>query len=580
MNFGDFLHNVNIPALVYREDASMAVVYENRSAILQLNPLARSDNWDYLESNTPVTDLLRFVGNDFATFQAQIARDGDVSSFHTSMLLYTGEQVPVSIAANRVELEGVRYVQVLIYSIKSEDAAQSHAQALATALDLAYRAPSTDEAINNVIAFVGNYTDVSRSYIFEAVSETLTSNTYEWCANGVEPAIEQLKNLPKDEYSYDNIIENGLAVTDDIRMLTDEDRAILEPQGIKSLALIPIYSRGRALGYIGFDDCARYRQWSPSEVQLLQSMADMIASLLARRDAERSMQYSIDVLKNVTDNSDNIVFVSDIYSRHVLFANSVLARAVGAKPEELTGLTFHEVAEKWSGQSADYRPLDALIDVNGAIKSYRNTWEFKNPSDNKWYLITDSIIKWIDGKDAHIETATEITGQKEYEAELKHAASTDRMTGLYNRERGRQLLQHILSGNSDIKEHCLVFIDLDGLKYTNDTFGHEVGDLMIQKTITLIQSRIRKIDTLCRWGGDEFLLILSTNENAAGSIMETIAAQMEQHNESGTDAFTLSFSYGITPISPDEEQTVDELVKTADARMYSHKMRLRKHKRS
>src|SRR5699024_7770650 len=136
--------------------------------------------------------------------------------------LYSGESTSASLAANRVTIHDVNYVQVFIHSAHSKHASQTYAQALAAALEVAYKAETTDKSIDNVLAFAGNYIDVSRSYIFESISDNLTSNTYEWCAPGVAPAINELQNLPKEEYSYDNIIENGLAITDDIRNLAEE----------------------------------------------------------------------------------------------------------------------------------------------------------------------------------------------------------------------------------------------------------------------------------------------------------------------------------------------------------------------
>ena len=573
MKFNDFFQNVNIPVIIYREDTMRTVVYENHSAIMQFNP-----SWKQSGSETTLTDVLRVPAHELSAFLMALEKTGNVVGFRTMLQSYIGKSTPtpVALSANRIELDGVRYVQVFVYFIWAEEPLPGHAHALAVVLDIAYTAATTDEAINNVLAFAGNYTGASRSYIFEAVSETLTSNTYEWCARGVEPAMEQFQDLPKDEYSYDDIIKNGFVVTNDVRKMPEKDRSVLEPRGIKAFAVVPIYSRGKALGYIGFNDCVNYRQWSPAEMQLLQSLADPIASLLVRRDAERSIRYSLEVLKTVTDNSDNIVFVSDVQSRELLFANSAMANAVGATPELLIGQDCDEIAKIWNGNSADYRPLDTLVSIDGEIKSRRNTWEFKNPVNGKWYLVHDSIIKWIDGKNAHIETAMEITGQKEYEAELKHVASTDQMTGLYNREWGRQLVQRILEGKSAAAKRSLIFIDLDGLKYINDTYGHDSGDAMIMKTIELIQARIRRGDTLCRWGGDEFVVIVSAGEARAVKIVEEIKALMEAHNTTGGEVFKLSFSYGVVGIRPDSGQTVDDIVKQADEKMYKNKMRLRK----
>ncbi len=576
MNFGDFLRNVNIPVIVYREDDAKTVVYENRNAIMQFNPLAKSQDWQYIDSNTPITSLLKLPQSDFDDFFAILDdTDGDITNFNTTIQLYSGESTPVSLAANRVTINNVSYVQIFVYSIHSEHLSLTHAQALAAVLEVAYKATTTDESIENALAFSGNYINVSRTYIFESISDDLTSNTYEWCAPGVVPAIEQLKNLPKDEYSYDDIIENGLAITDDIRNLSEEDQVILEPQGIKSLAIIPIYYRGAPLGYVGFDDCSHYRKWSSGEVQFLQSLADILASLLARRNAEQSIRYSLNVLNVVTDNTENMIIVVDPHKNEFLFANSAVARSVGTPANELIGQNAREIMQIWAG-SLNQKEFNQLMGITYLGDSDSRSWEFNNAKNGKWYLARGSVIKWIDGKDVYLVNFTEITGQKEYAAQLEHAASTDMMTGLYNREWGRQLLQHILDNKSSSSTNSLVFIDLDSLKKTNDKYGHGMGDAMILRTIEFIKMCIRRSDTLCRWGGDEFVLIVRTDEEQTLALINKIKKLMSEHNETKKDIFKISFSFGIVGIHPNSDQTVDSIIKEADEKMYQDKMRLHK----
>ena len=118
-------------------------------------------------------------------------------------------------------------------------------------------------------------------------------------------------------------------------------------------------------------------------------------------------------------------------------------------------------------------------------------------------------MEWTDGRKVHIETATESTHQKLYEERLKHYASTDTMTGTYNREWGTRIMRDMVASAEQEKDAIsVVFLDVDGLKEINDTCGHEMGDEVIIKTVDMVRSCIRKSDFMCRWGGDEFLLVL------------------------------------------------------------------------
>ena len=212
-----------------------------------------------------------------------------------------------------------------------------------------------------------------------------------------------------------------------------------------------------------------------------------------------------------------------------------------------------------------FRSYNQLMGITYLADSSTRSWEFNNAKNGKWYLARGSVIKWINGKDVYLVNFTEITGQKEYAAQLEHAASTDMMTGLYNREWGRQLLRHILDNNSPSSTNSLVFIDLASLKKTNDKYGHGMGDAMILRTIEFIKMCIRKSDTLCRWGGDEFVLIVRSDEEQTLALINKIKTLMSEHNKTKKDIFKISFSYGIVGIYPNSDQTVDSVIEIGRA---------------
>lgn len=576
-NFNDFYRNINLPVIVCLDDDKKTVVYENANACLMFNPLSKGQDWRHVDGDTFVADVLKMPEEDLQKLRELLLQKGSITDFSTQVQTYSGEKMTVEFSANFLELDGQRYMQIALNTVQNGRLSLSTAQALETAFNIAFKSKTTDEAINNILEFAGNYTKVSRSYIFEATSEVTTANTYEWCAEGVEPSIDQLQDLPKDEYSYDDIIQSGLAVTDDIRTLSEEDRAILEPQGIKALAIIPILSPNGPLGYVGFDDCEKYRTWSEGEVLLLQDLASLLGSLLIRRDAERSLRYSLEILSTVTENFDNIVYVSDIHSKKILFANKAFAKSAGyTNNDELVGKSCNEVMVLFAKNACEFCPLNKMLDDEGKIIRSDYIWEMHNETDGKWYLVRDAIIKWIDGRNVHLQTMTEITDQKEYEAQLEYVASTDMMTGIYNREHGLQLIQNILDNKVREQVNSIVFIDLDGLKKTNDQYGHTAGDEMILKTVEIIRSCIRKSDLLCRWGGDEFVMVIRANEEQTEKVVQKIKKRLAEENETGGRPYSLSFSYGIIGIQPQTERALDDLIAEADQKMYENKMESRR----
>ena len=125
---------------------------------------------------------------------------------------------------------------------------------------------------------------------------------------------------------------------------------------------------------------------------------------------------------------------------------------------------------------------------------------------------------------------------------------------------------------SEKREATLCYLDLDGLKYVNDTFGHLEGDLYIQNFVELVRSSFRNGDTFARTGGDEFCLVLT------GHLKSLIDRKMEEllhsfQSEHYAD-YQCSFSYGIVEIEgKDNEWTLDEILQKADAIMYECKRR-------
>ena len=568
--FDQFFYHTDTPVVVCQQDGALAV-YQNRQAKLLLNPMDFNPHQNIMTKKIPLSAIFTCDEQTAAEFRQLLDANGSVSNFATTLTSTSGETRNVSISANPLELEGILYT-ILYIKPQALPINQTSAEALAAALHISHIAESTDDAINQLLEFAGSYTKVSRSYIFESIFPELTSNTYEWCAPGVEPAIDSLQLLPKDDYSYDYIVNNGLAITDDIRQLPEHDRVVLEPQGIKALAIIPIMYHGEPLGYVGFDDCENYRKWPQNEIQMLSDIADMLANLLARRNTERRLHYSLNVMQTVTDNFDTLVFVNNIETHEVLFTNNTMAEMVGIPKEDIVGKDCQILGtnEKGLNHNCHMCPISTFVDEEGPIKNAARTWEVYNLHNHKWYLTRGAIIKWIDGSDAYIETATDITKQKEYEEQLRLSATTDAMTGIYNRIGGRTLIMHML--DNAITSAALAFIDLDGLKSVNDNFGHDLGDEMICCTADILKSSIREHDILCRWGGDEFLIYFSCDKAQADMIMKRIQKYLDAFNASGQKPYPVQFSYGIVTIPIGTGRSLEDIIADADALMYKNKL--------
>ncbi len=151
------------------------------------------------------------------------------------------------------------------------------------------------EAIQSALATLGHFTGTDRTYIFNYDHEVATcSNTYEWCAEGISPQIDELQNLPLDQLSA--FTEQHLAgkplLIPDLKKLApgSATRAILEPQGIQSLLALPMMDGSECLGFVGFDAVRTKHAFTQQETDLLTFFALMLVNLQNRERTQAQLQ--------------------------------------------------------------------------------------------------------------------------------------------------------------------------------------------------------------------------------------------------------------------------------------------------
>ena len=155
------------------------------------------------------------------------------------------------------------------------------------------------------------------------------------------------------------------------------------------------------------------------------------------------------------------------------------------------------------------------------------------------------------------------------EAELTHQAYHDPLTGLVNRGRFRLLVDHALNREGAAREHVAVlYLDLDGFKAINDSFGHADGDQMLIETGARLRNATRGGDTVARLGGDEFAILLEKvhNESEAIIIADRVMAAMQRPFKLRGGEIVAGASIGIA--RADLTATADDLLRNADVAMY------------
>lgn len=569
--FEELYKNIHIPVIVCNDNSRMTVVFANTSTYM-FNP---SSNTEIVlkgsAEHLPFNEFIRLKDDSeqkaiFETLNAT----GILNYYATILISDDGAEIPVYLMANTVKFDDRKYIVIYILNSNSSMNENKSNEVLFSILNVAHHSKDIGKAIQSIISISGEYMHVSRVYIFEDLLNDYTRNTYEWCGDGIESEIENLQSLKKSDYNYDAIVHSaGLYVAGDIATLPEMDREILEPQGIKAIAIIPLYNVDIPIGYIGYDDCAGTREWNIAELQFLRNTADIISSLIIRRNSETQTLLAKETLQTVSDNTDSVIYVNDFKTYTLKFVNRTLADLLGVTPDELVGKKCWKVLQNMD-EPCPFCPMPKLVDENGNPNDAVYEWEHQNLVVDRYFWVKDSIINWTDGNPVHFEVAVDITLRKKYEEQLKHFASIDKMTSTFNREWGYKLIQKAKEEANIGIPHSLCFIDLDGLKKVNDTLGHDAGDTMIFGIIEKIRRRIRKDDMICRWGGDEFIILLRCSKENAESIIISIQNELTEINKNQSPSSpTLMFSYGIVDMNQYEK--ADEVITAADALMYENK---------
>jgi diguanylate cyclase (GGDEF)-like protein len=160
-------------------------------------------------------------------------------------------------------------------------------------------------------------------------------------------------------------------------------------------------------------------------------------------------------------------------------------------------------------------------------------------------------------------------------ARVRQAAYHDDLTGLANRsllfDRFNQAVARAARQGTQV---ALLFLDLDGFKAVNDRLGHAAGDALLQQVASRLAACIRACDTACRYGGDEFVIMLSEvgSHEGAATVAEKIRRLLEAPYLVEGDAVSVSASTGIA-VYPDDGQDYAGLIQQSDIRMYRAKAR-------
>jgi len=161
---------------------------------------------------------------------------------------------------------------------------------------------------------------------------------------------------------------------------------------------------------------------------------------------------------------------------------------------------------------------------------------------------------------------------KHYQEELKRLASTDYLTGLYNRRYffmiGNELLEIAKRYH---KNMSVIILDIDKFKSINDTYGHDIGDVALKELSKTIKNRTRESDVVSRFGGEEFVILLpETSLEQAKKLAEDLRSSVEKIEINLPDNEKLKFtiSIGVAEVKVESGENLEKAIKNADEALY------------
>lgn len=227
--------------------------------------------------------------------------------------------------------------------------------------------------------------------------------------------------------------------------------------------------------------------------------------------------------------------------------------------------------------------IPQLVDATGRPNGRIIASEIFNEAADHWYQMQEGAMTMFDGRTVMYSIAIDIAEIKEMQntlaaahaelalknQQLERLSVTDRLTGLYNRRKLDDILLVELERAQRTKLPLSVFIaDVDKFKSVNDNYGHQIGDKVLVGVAEIMQKEVRKLDSVGRWGGEEFMGICS-NTNLAGAslVAEKLRAAIEAHEFPVVGHKTCSF--GVAECQPGE--TPEAMIKRADDALYRAK---------
>jgi diguanylate cyclase (GGDEF)-like protein/PAS domain S-box-containing protein len=380
--------------------------------------------------------------------------------------------------------------------------------------------------------------------------------------------------------------------------LHGDSRVVGLPAGhppIDSFLAVPIAGSGRIYGWLSLADKLGATKFDADDERFAVTLAAQLASaqenlllydgvrrhglslereLAERKHVEEAALAAEEKLRNILESIDNVVWSMSATTHELLYLNPVAEQIYGRPVSN-----FYERKELWSDVIHPHdrervrRIAFELLEEPSLTVEYRIV---RPDGEVRWLEDRTRLVYGADGSPARLNgVASDITERKTHELRLEYLANHDELTDLPNRNLlNDRIAQSIAHARRTGQRLALLFIDLDGFKFLNDSFGNPLGDALLKAVATRLRCAVREGDTVARLSGDQFVVMLSclTDSHDAASVVRKVLDEFARPFLTDSRELHVTASIGVS-VYPDDGEVANTLLLCADAAMHLAKER-------
>lgn len=412
----------------------------------------------HLRVNQRALDMLGYTREELMAidYHQIVPEDRHTLSQSVYQKMLAGETIPVYETHFRHKDGSIIPVEVNVQAIRDDDGKLLHFQSIArniterkqaeedllkrdVLLQIAAQASQLllsdydmDAAIPSILEMVGEIAEQDRAYIFEAhpdeeTGDYVASQRYEWVQDGVIPQINnpELQNIPFEVLpGWYEELSGGHYIEGRPDEFPESVREILEPQGIKTLLVVPIHVDSQFWGFIGFDNCQVPYSWSISERSILMTIATALGAAIVRKRSERIIQHSEARYRSIlAAMSEGVV----LHNQHgeIILCNDAAPAILGTTRESLIGLTTRHATDRTiheDGTSFATEDYPAMVTLRTGKPQADIVMGVRRPADDRliWISLNSQPLLEADQDEKPYGVVVTFTDITEHRTAVQH----------------------------------------------------------------------------------------------------------------------------------------------------------------